>query len=56
MEFIAAVDTAGLVGPLVPTVRSTDADVDDYFGRYLAETLRVGQRLAPGFYRISVGP
>lgn len=56
MEFMAAVDSMGLVGPVVPIVRSGVGDVDDYFGRYLAETLRVGQRLAPGFYRISVGP
>jgi hypothetical protein len=56
MEFIAAVDSAGLVGAVVPTTRSGVGDVDDYFGRYLAETLCVGQRLAPGFYRISVGP
>jgi hypothetical protein len=56
MEFIAAVDPSGLVGPLVPTSRSGADDVDTYFGRYLADTLRVGQRLAPGFYRIIVGP
>jgi hypothetical protein len=56
MEFLAAVDAAGLVGPLVPTARSGVDEVDSYFGKYLAETLRVGQRLAPGFYRISVGP
>jgi hypothetical protein len=56
MEFVAAVDPAGLVGPVVATVSSGAGDVDDYFARYLAETLRVGQRLAPGFYRISVGP
>jgi hypothetical protein len=56
MEFMAAVDSSGLVGPVVPTTRSGVGDVDAYFGRYLAETLRVGQRLAPGFYRIIVGP
>jgi hypothetical protein len=56
MEFIAAVDAAGLVGPVVPTVRSGVDEVDAYFGLYLAETLRLGQRLAPGFYRITVGP
>jgi hypothetical protein len=56
MEFIAAVDSTGLVGPVVPTARSGVDEVDAYFGRYLAETLRLGQRLAPGFYRISVGP
>jgi hypothetical protein len=56
MEFIAAVDASGLVGPVVPTARSGVGDVDAYFGRYLSDTLRVGQRLAPGFYRIIVGP
>jgi hypothetical protein len=56
MEFMAAVDAAGLVGPLVPTTRSGIDEVDAYFGRYLADTLRVGERLAPGFYRIVVGP
>jgi hypothetical protein len=56
MEFMAAVDPAGLVGPLVPTFRSGVDDVDAYFARYLADTLRVGQRLAPGFYRVVVGP
>jgi hypothetical protein len=56
MEFIAAVDPSGLVGPLVPTTGSGVDDVDAYFGRYLADTVRVGQRLAPGFYRIIVGP
>lgn len=56
MEFMAAVDSAGLVGPPVLTVQSDVADVDAYFGRYLAENLRIGQRLDPGFYRIRVGP
>jgi hypothetical protein len=56
MEFMAAVDAAGLVGPVVPTARSGVDEIDAYFGRYLAQTLRVGQRLAPGFYRIAIGP
>jgi hypothetical protein len=56
MEFMAAVDAAGLVGPPVLTVHSEVAEVDAYFGRYLAESLRIGQRLNPGFYRIRVGP
>ena len=56
MEFMAAVDAAGLVGPLVLTVHSNVAEVDAYFARFLAEELRVGQRLEPGFYRICVGP
>jgi hypothetical protein len=56
MEFMAAVDPAGLVGPLVLTVHSNVAEVDAYFARFLSEELRVGQRLEPGFYRICVGP
>jgi hypothetical protein len=56
MEFIAAVDAAGLVGPLILTVHSDVGEVDAYFGRYLTENLRIGQRLSPGFYRICVGP
>ena len=45
-----------MVGPLVLTVHSDVAEVDAYFGRYLVEKLMVGQRLEPGFYRISIGP
>jgi hypothetical protein len=56
MEFIAAVDAAGLVGPVVRTVGSGAEQVDLFFTRYLAENLKVGHRLEPGFYRISVGP
>jgi hypothetical protein len=56
LEFLVAVDAAGLVGPPVLMVPSGQEAVEGYFGRYLAETLRVGDRLAPGFYRISVGP
>lgn len=56
MEFIAGVDSAGLLGPLVISVRSGLEEVDGYFTNYLVRTLRVGERLAPGFYRIRVGP
>ncbi|MSU22496.1 MAG: hypothetical protein EXS32_01600 [Opitutus sp.] len=56
MEFLAAVDAAGLVGPLVLTARSGVEEVDAYFQNYLVRTLRVGERLAPGFYRIGIGP
>ncbi len=54
-QFMAAVDPAGLVGPLVPTVRS-GTSADRYFLDYLREKLRIGERLPPGFYRISIGP
>jgi len=55
-EFLAAVDSAGLVGPLVLTAGSGAENVDDYFRSYLEESLRVGDRLRPGIYRICVGP
>lgn len=56
MEFLAAVAPAGLASPLTLTVRSDVDDVDAYFQNFLVKTLHVGERLAPGFYRISVGP
>ena len=56
VEFLAGVDAAGLIGPLVVTTRSGMEEVDGYFSNYLARTLRIGDKLAPGFYRICVGP
>lgn len=56
MEFFAAVDAGGLVAPPAITTRSGVEEIDSYFQNFLARTLRVGERLAPGFYRISVGP
>jgi hypothetical protein len=55
LEFMAAVDSAGLVRPLVPTARSGTA-ADGFFLDYLSGDFRIGDRLAPGFYRICVGP
>lgn len=56
MEFLVAVNAAGLVGSVRIARRSGIDAVDEYFRRYLVQTLRVGQKLAPGFYRICVGP
>jgi hypothetical protein len=56
MEFLVAVDAAGMVGSLGVSRPSNVEGVDNYFQRYLVQTLRIGQRLAPGFYRICVGP
>jgi len=39
----------------VQTLRS-GTDADGYFLKYLTESLRVGERLSPGFYHISIGP
>ena len=56
MEFLVAVDAMGLVGPPTLTESSRVAAVDSYFQNYLVKTLHAGQRLAPGFYRICIGP
>ena len=56
MELLGAISTSGLVGDLVVTVSSGSDVVDDYFSRQLARTVRVGERLQPGFYTFRVGP
>ena len=56
LEFLAAVDAAGLVGPLMLTEGSRVEEVDAYFRKFLALTYRIGARLPPGFYRVIVGP
>jgi hypothetical protein len=56
MEFLAAVDAAGLVAPLVISERSDVEEVESYFQTFLTKTFRIGERLPPGFYRVIVGP
>jgi hypothetical protein len=56
LEFIAALDAAGLVSPLVVTEGSRVDEVDAHFRTYLMQTFRIGQRLPAGFYRITVAP
>lgn len=56
LEFLAAVDAAGLVGPPVLTSSSGLEEVDNFFRSYLAERFHLGERLTPGFYRIVIGP
>lgn len=56
MEFVAAIDAAGLAAPMMMSAHSGVEEVDAYFRNFLVRTLRLGERLAPGFYRISVGP
>lgn len=56
LEFLIEVNPTGLVGPPVLTAQSGVEEVDGYFQNLLAKTLRVGERLAPGVYRICVGP
>jgi len=56
MEFVAAIDAAGLAAPPAVSTQSGVEEVDVYFQNFLARTLRLGERLAPGFYRISIAP
>jgi hypothetical protein len=56
LELLANVGPAGLVAPLTVTSGSGVEDVDAFFRNYLARTFRVGERLPPGFYRITVAP
>jgi hypothetical protein len=56
LEFLIAVDETGIVRPPVLTESSRVAAVDGYFEDFLAKGLHIGERLAPGFYRVSVGP
>ena len=56
LEFLLAVDAAGLVRLPVLTESSRVTSVDSYFQNYLVNILRIGERLSPGFYRISIGP
>jgi hypothetical protein len=56
LDFLVAIDAAGIVRPPVLTESSRIAEVDSYFNKYLVDVLHLGQRLAPGFYRISIGP
>ncbi len=56
LEFLIEVNAVGLVGPPVLTAQSGVEEVDGYFQNLLAKTLRLGERLAPGAYRICIGP
>lgn len=53
---LANVGPAGLVTLPTFAVRSGIQEVDDFFQNYLARNYRIGDRLPPGFYRITVAP
>lgn len=55
-EFLVCVTTEGLLGRPVETVSSDVEDVDVFFRDYLEKTLRLGERLTPGMYRVVIGP
>lgn len=56
MEFLVAVGPAGLIGDPVLLSGSGMPEVDVFFRDYLVSSYRLGARLAPGRYRVRVGP
>jgi len=56
VEFVAFIDAAGLASPLVVTEGSRVDEVDVYFRNFLVRKFKIGERLPPGFYRITVAP
>jgi hypothetical protein len=56
LQFMVAIDPAGVVRPPVLIESSRVASVDGYFQGFIVDSLRVGERLGPGFYQICIGP
>lgn len=55
LEMLVGVDRAGLVEAAV-TIGSGVDDWDRFLRRFIEKEFRLGQRVAPGFYRVVVGP
>ncbi|MDP2136503.1 MAG: hypothetical protein Q8J74_01485 [Candidatus Didemnitutus sp.] len=56
LEFIVAVGPAGITGGPLLSLGSGRDEIDIFFRDYLAKTYRIGSVLAPGRYRITIGP
>ncbi len=56
LEFLAAVESGGLVAPLSLTTTSRIDTIDTFFRDYLSRSFKLGERLMPGFYRVVVSP
>lgn len=56
MEFLLLISSSGVVGEPVLMSGSGWDEVDTFFRSYLVKTLRLGERLNPGHYRVLVGP
>jgi len=56
LEFLLAVDAAGLIGPPVLMAQSSDEQLSKIFQDLLVKGLRLGDRLPPGVYQVCVGP
>ncbi len=56
LEFLVSVGPAGLNADPVLMSGSGREEIEIFLRTYLAKTFRVGERLAPGRYRILIGP
>jgi hypothetical protein len=56
LEFMVAIDRAGLVGAPQVTRSSGAEEVEVFFRGLLTKQLQLGARLPPGFYTVAVGP
>lgn len=56
MEFMANLNPAGLVGDPLLVSGSGVEEVDNFFRDYLVRSVRLGEKLAPGAYRVLIGP
>jgi hypothetical protein len=55
MEFLIVVGPGGLIGEPILTSGSGWDEVDGFYRTYLKRTYHLGERLAPGHYRVVVG-
>jgi len=56
LEFLVAVSSAGLVGDPILMNGSGREETEVLLRTFLAKSFRVGERLAPGKYRVLIGP
>ncbi len=56
LEFLVALDPAGIIGAPQLVHGSGRSEVDAYFRMFLLRNFRLGARLPPGFFRICIGP
>lgn len=56
LEFLATVSASGLVVQPLLVAGSGADEVDSFFRDYLGKGFRLGEKLAPGVYRIVIGP
>lgn len=56
IRLLIAVNETGLVGAPMIEMGSGNTEVDEAIQRFLGADYRLGNRLIPGFYRVTVGP